>query len=308
MNASLMFVISNYYTIGFLSVQLSSKIIFQSVALSLTTTLLIIQANNSSSGGFMKQLYLLLVLSLLTPICLAQPELKGNPIELRQFLSKEQIVTLSAQAEERAYSDQAIIGLIVTTEKKLLSDSITSNRTLREILTQDLIKAGIEKEKIKSSKFSSSPQYGWFGKNPTSFEVVNRLSITINEEKHLEIIAKLTDQYEQIVLGNTEFKHSEEEKYRQLVKEKALQKILKQKELYESRLDVSLTTVGFSDSQIYAQPTRGASVIEEIVVAGTRRSQSDSYVSSVKQRSVKGTTSFDEVKYQANISVRFKID
>ena len=59
---------------------------------------------------------------------LAEPELKGSPDVLRQFLHpSENIVTLSAEAEEKAYSDRAIISLVVTSLDEQLSASISKN-------------------------------------------------------------------------------------------------------------------------------------------------------------------------------------
>ena len=72
---------------------------------------------------------ILLLVSLLTASFAlhAQPELKGSPEELRHFLHpSERIVSLHGQAEEKAYSDRAIISLVITTEDKLLSNSIAS--------------------------------------------------------------------------------------------------------------------------------------------------------------------------------------
>ena len=83
------------------------------------------------------------------------------------------------KAEEKAYSDRAIISLVITSEDKQLSTSISNNIALRESISQQLVTAGINPDHIKSSKFSTSPQYGWFGKKPDSYKVVNRMAVTI---------------------------------------------------------------------------------------------------------------------------------
>ena len=63
------------------------------------------------------------LLLLLLPVAAhSQPELKGSPEELRHFLHPtERTVSIQGQAEEKAYSDQAIISLVITTEDRLLS-------------------------------------------------------------------------------------------------------------------------------------------------------------------------------------------
>jgi uncharacterized protein YggE len=101
----------------------------------------------------------------------AQPELKGSPNDLRQFLyPSEKIVTLRAEAEKKAYSDKAIISLVITSEDQQLSTSISNNMALRESISKQLVTAGINPEYIKSSKFSTSPQYVWFGKKPIAIK------------------------------------------------------------------------------------------------------------------------------------------
>jgi len=229
----------------------------------------------------MKRLILLIGLSYFTSVCLAQPELKGSPEELRQFLVQKKIVTLHSLADERAYSDRAVVGLVVTTESKQLSKSMTENRELRKKLAEFLVASGVSLKNIKSSKFSSSPQYGWFGSAPSSYKVINRLSITINDEQHLE-----------------------------KVKTKALESILKQKELYETRLGVTLTALNIRDSSIQEQATQGAHVVDQFLQeAISTRVESSSFLSKARGRARwSKEASFDEVKYQANIAVDFKID
>ncbi|MAC68794.1 MAG: hypothetical protein CMP84_01025 [Gammaproteobacteria bacterium] len=55
---------------------------------------------------------------------------------------------------------------MVTTEARDLSQSMTANQKLRNGLIQDFIGAGISAVDINNSKFSSSPQVGFFGRDP----------------------------------------------------------------------------------------------------------------------------------------------
>ena len=167
-----------------------------------------------------------LVLCLLFPLtATAAPELKGNPEDLRGFLHpRDNIINISAEAEETAYSDQAMLNLVITTEEDKLSDSIKKNASLREQIRQTLISKAIPVNKINNSNFSSSSEYGWFGDEPDSYKVMNRIAIEINQEKQLQIIAELADQYEEAKFSATTFKHSKKEEYNQKVKQKALEK------------------------------------------------------------------------------------
>ena len=239
----------------------------------------------------------------------AQPELKGSPEELRHFLHpSERIVSLHGQAQEKAYSDTAIISLVITTEDKLLSNSIANNSSLRAFISSELTSAGIDSESIKSSKFSTSPQFGWFGKKPDSYKVVNRMAITITDESQLKTIAKVADSKKEIELSDTSFEHSKADEYKNRVKKLALEQAMKQKAFYESSLGVTLTPVGFRNSQIRFRGTQGAEMLEEIVVTANKRSMSKIQDMAYSRPAPKQPPSFDEIEYEAEIYIDFKIE
>ncbi len=256
----------------------------------------------------MKNLIILLLLCS-SSLTLATPELKGSPEELRQFLHpSERIISLHGQAQEKAYSDRAIISLVITTEDKQLSNSIAVNSSLREHITEQLTSQGIDSDSIKSSKFSTSPQYGWFGKKPDSYKVVNRMAITISDESQLKTIATVADSKAEIELSDTAFEHSKADEYKNKVKKLALEKAIKQKAYYESSLGITLTPVGFRNSQIRFRGTQGANMLEEIVVTASRRSAGKLQEMAMSRPAQKPTPSFDEIEYEAEIYVDFKIE
>ena len=236
------------------------------------------------------------------------PELKGSPQELKGFLHPyDKIVRIIGKAEETAYSDKAIISLVITTNNKLLSQAIASNSELRSRITKSLVSSGIDGISINSSKFSSSPQYGWFGTKPSSYNVVNRMAISISDEAHLQNIAAVADQYDEAEISDTAFEHTKKDEFSQKVKARALGKILKQKEFYEKSLGVILTTIGISDSAIHQRATRGAYALEEVLVSAHRLAESP--ISPPSKRPAPETEpSFDEIKYEATIAVDFKIE
>lgn len=233
------------------------------------------------------------------------PELKGTPSDLKGFLyPTAQTVLISATSNETAYTDKAIVSVVITKEAKTLSDAISSNAKLRERIVGALINKGILQANIKSSKFASSPEYGWFGKKPASFKVVNRIAVSIVSEAHLELVAKVADMYEGVELASVVFEHSKKAVLRQKVKAKALANIMEQKKHYEKALGLKLTTIGIKDHMVSAGPTNGAQVVEEVIVTGIRREKYRSSSSHAPPRE----TSFDEVNYQARLSVEFKIE
>jgi len=238
----------------------------------------------------------------------AAPEIKGSPQELKGFLyPTDHVVTINGQAEKKAYSDQAIVSLVITTKNKLLSVAISENSALRLALTRSLRDSGISAGAIKSSKFSSSPQYGWLGKKPSSFQVVNRMAVTIEQEAHLNEIAKAADKYQEIELSDTAFEHTKKDEFNKKVKADALAKIIEQKEFYEKSLGVKLAPIGIRDSNLRRRATRGAMMLENVMVSAVRRER-DSNSSITEFRAPKAEPSFDEIKYEANLAVDFKIE
>ena len=161
---------------------------------------------------------------------------------------------------------------------------------------------------IKSSKFSTSPQYGWFGKKPDSYKVVNRMAVTITDESQLKTIATATDSKEEVELSDITFEHSQKDAFKSRVKQLALEKVMKQKAIYESSLGVKLTPVSFRDNRLWVKGTQGAQMLEEVVVTASKRNRSykDSaadFAQSVAPSSVE--SSFDEIVYTAEIFVDF---
>ena len=238
---------------------------------------------------------------------LAAPELKGSPDELRQFLHpKQNVMSISAEAEIRAYTDTAIVSVIVTTEQKKLSDAIAENAKLRRTLATEWRAQGIAEKNMKSSEFSSSAQYGWFGDDPKSFNVVNRMAITISNGDDLEKIAKLADQYKEVTIGTTEFEHSKKEDSALAVKKQAMTKILAQKAYYEESLGVTLRAVNVHENWLRTGGSQGAEDIEALMVTRARSEKRDSF-SSMELSQKRAPTSFDEVKYATKLTVAFEV-
>lgn len=236
----------------------------------------------------------------------AQTELKGSPEDLRSFLHPQsQIVTLNDTAEKTAYSDKAVIHLVITSEAKNLSESLILNNGVRENVTKDLISKGINSKDIKSSKFTSTPQYGLFGKKPSTYKVINRISVSVFEEKNLRNVAQVADAYSEVELAKTEFEHTQKTTFELQVKEDVLNKINNQKNYYEKSLGVQLIPVAFRDSRVHKMPTAGASAVadvEEVIVTGLRSSSVSKY-----QAPEPAEPSFDEVIYKAELSVDYKV-
>jgi uncharacterized protein YggE len=254
--------------------------------------------------GNMKKIIVLLSIVMSFPAFAAEPEIKGSPDDVGRFLQQlENIVTISGAATEKAYSDRAIISLIVTTEDKLLSRAIQLNTELREMVSKKLMENGLTKENIKSSKFSLSPEYGWFGSKPNSYKVINRMSITISDEGHLKSIADISDANKEIDFGDTVFEHSKKDELESKVRMKAISDVYNKKTFYEEKLNVQLVPVGFNEDYVGQGGTQGAFLLNETVVNASK--VADSY--SVSRNAKFEDSSFDEILYEAGISVQFKL-
>ena len=143
-------------------------------------------------------------------VSMAQPQLSGTPDELRGFLfPRANMVNINGEGELTAYKDVARISLLITTEERSLNQAMAVNQELRLGLIEEFIAAGIADNDINNSKFSSSPQFGLFGRNPSSFEVSARLEISVNNEEHLQLLAAAADNNDEVEFERTEFEHTE---------------------------------------------------------------------------------------------------
>lgn len=254
----------------------------------------------------MKRFFCCFAVSLLSFQAVAAPEVKGNPEELRSFLHpRERTVTLNGEAEEKAHTDKAIVSLVVTTEAKQMAAALSANTQLRNSLKEKLVAQGIKSEDVKNATFSSTPEYGWFGKKPDSYKVVNRVTVVLFDEKHMQAAAQLADQSDEIEISSTEFEHSTKAEAELSVRRKAVKKILQQKAFYEKSLGVALVPVSFHEGNVGFRATDGA----ERVRRTTKSKDAIASMSTLQREpdSAPKASSFDEIVYTAHLSVEYKI-
>jgi len=238
---------------------------------------------------------------------LAQAQLSGTPDELREFLHpRPNTVNINGEGELTAYKDTAKVSLMVTSDERSLSVAMESNQALRLELIQEFVAAGISTDAINNSKFSSSPQFGLFGRNPNSFEVTARMEIEISSEEHLQLLAAAADKHDEVNFESTAFEHSAEDAFEDQVREMALQDVMAQKAYYESSLGLQLKAVNFFYGGI-RQMSRAmprAMMTQELAMDANSRGA----VSSLAVSAAPAVApTFDEVEYQTNINVVFEI-
>ncbi len=226
-------------------------------------------------------------------------ELTGTPEELKAFLqSQVRTIVLRDEAEEIGSNDIAKITLVIRTSERDLSRSLDANNRKREAVARQLRELGLEQDDIKSSRYSASPQYGWFGSKPSSYEVVNTLVASVNGPELFQGVAAIADNDDDVSFGGVEFEHSEKEQFEKRVRDKAVEKILEQASYFEGKLGLKLTAVNFSYGEVFhgSQPRR--QMIEEIVMTGSRTD------TSAKAMQV---PDFDEVTYRTSVAVTFEV-
>ncbi|MBN8279153.1 MAG: SIMPL domain-containing protein [Gammaproteobacteria bacterium] len=229
---------------------------------------------------------------------LADPQLRGTPGELRDFLqSSSRYVTLDDEATETAVSDRAIIELSVTTENRSLSAALDANRGIRARVMADLQAAGIPAASIKTAEFSTSPEYGLFRSKPSSFDVVNAVSVTVTDETQFRAAAGLVDRYKEVQLSDTRFEHSGKDKTQERVRKAALDKVMASRRFFEEELGLKLRPVAFGTSGSGG----GTNAVEEIVVTARMKEVTLSSVA------VELPDGFDEIEYRAKVSVTFEV-
>ena len=127
----------------------------------------------------------------------AQTELRGipgPPLELAAKLSEmAKVVTISAEAKLPVAADRAHVKLLVVTEGKSLNEALEKNQSQRDSVRAALVKAGIPDDRIKSSKFSSTPERGWLSGKVKNYKVENQVVVTVDSEKQFQAIAAQID-------------------------------------------------------------------------------------------------------------------
>lgn len=200
----------------------------------------------------MKKLIFVITLSTLASVAIAAPELSGSPQELSSYLiDQRKIVVINANAEKKLEADQAEVAVIVKTEERSLDKALSSNEKIRESIRNTLQQTGISPDDIKSSKFSSTPSYGWFKEKPKSYEISNEMKVTIINESQLRAIAKIVDAESEVFLGTTEFKDSKKEHHELSTLEMALEKVNAKKTLYEKQLNIALQPMRVINQHVY---------------------------------------------------------
>lgn len=186
----------------------------------------------------------------LLPVCVqAEPEMKGTPDELTRYLSSlPKEVTLSGESTLEVQDESGIVTIGIKTESPQLENSLLSNQQLRNKIITQLGSSGIPQDRIKGTKFSSTPEYGFLGKKPNNYIVENILKITVENENELQKVAGIVDNYKDVYYQGIELKEKNRDGIKSQLLNMALANAKQKQKIYEKELGVILKPINFDEN------------------------------------------------------------
>ncbi len=249
----------------------------------------------------------------------AEPEIKGSPAELSQYLQGvPKTVAIAGEAELRVPADQAVVTLKVTTENKSLHEALRLNQEVRTKLIGYLKSHNMPAERVHASKFSSTPRFGLFGEKAKSYKVENLVRITVEDEHEFQLTASTVDQFSEVQFVAADFEVKDKEAMKAKAMAKACDNANKRKGLIEEKLGVSLKASGFSNGPVLqtmnsenARRYYGSSASFK----GIARSADQTITSGLSLEQTAGVadagedmSSFGELIYTAGVTIEYRVE
>jgi uncharacterized protein YggE len=183
-----------------------------------------------------------------TPVW-AEPEIKGAPAELANYLAGQQVqASIVGEAEVKVPADLAVVTLRLTSEHKSLREASQANHQLRAALTTYLTENGVGADRIRSAKFSSTPRTGSWTDKVKSYKIESQLEVTVHDDKEFQTAAGSVDKWSDVTYAGVKFEHSEKDAMRLKAIGQACDKAMARKKTYEEKLGVKLSVKRFSES------------------------------------------------------------
>lgn len=235
-----------------------------------------------------------------TPAMLrAEPELKGSPTELAQFINGiPKTVLVTGESEVRIPASRAVVNLSVITESKSLQEALRINNEVRARITTDLRQQGIPQERIQTSRFSSTPKFGLWGDKAKSYRVENTMRISVQDEKEFRNVAKVIDNYAEANYAGVEFEYTDQESSKAKAISQACDNAESRKKIYEAHLGVKLSPARFSEG----------AVAEKESAPQARKVEYDSYSRLSSAPIQESTSSFGEMVFSAKVTVEYQVE
>ena len=196
----------------------------------------------------MRKITLFLFLLLLPSFAQAEPEIKGTPDELTTYISSlPREVTLTGEAKLEIPSESGVVTIGIKTEDLQLKSSLLKNQSIRNEIITKLKNSGIKEDKIKGTTFSSTPEYGLFGKKPNNYVVENILKITIDKEKELQDVAGIVDTHKEVFYQGISLKEKDKAYIKSQLLNMAVSNARARQKVYETELGITLKPISFQE-------------------------------------------------------------
>lgn len=235
----------------------------------------------------------------------AEPEIKGTPAELAQYINGvPKTVTVTGEAEVRVPAHRAVVSLRVTTENHSLQEAFRLNLEVRGKITEALKKQGISADRIQPSKFSSTPRFGMFSDKAKSYRVENVVRVTVLDENEFQAAAGTVDAYPEVQYGGVEFEYADKEVLKQQAVAKAIDNAKERAKAYEDKLTLKLTPVSFGEgipvetNAAAANYANGSYFGKSAEMVVTERAPSETEES---------VSSFGELLYTATVNIEYSV-
>jgi len=255
-----------------------------------------------------------LSLLLVTQAFAAEPELKGTPSELSQYLANlPRTVTIIGEAEVRVPADQALVSLKVTAESKSLQEALHNNQDTRSKVVAYLKSKGLPAERVHASRFSSTPKYGWLSDKAKSYRVDNIVRITVQDESEFQAVAGAVDNWSNVQFQGVEFQHRDKEASKAKALAESCENANQRKTLLEQKLGVTLQARRFSGQKVLQNAgandirKRYGSYAADAELASGVRNKAPMEVTNFPQAD-EDVSSFGELVFTAEVSVEYAVE
>jgi uncharacterized protein YggE len=240
----------------------------------------------------------------------AEPELKGTPAELQRFLrTSSHSVTLVGHAKRTVQADVGHVTVLVHSQARELAAAMTAAGQRREAFIRSIQRGGIDAKAIRAAKFASSPQFSWFGKTPSSYDISNEITVDVADERQMIAVASAAAESADSSVGAIAFEYSKQDELQEDVRRAAFDDALAKKSFYEQRLGATLKPTSFEFSDMSAHATAASAEFEDVVVSGARRNAlAMPAQTSLPSMAPPPPPSFGEREYEVSASVSFEIE
>ena len=242
---------------------------------------------------------------------LAGPQLSGTADELAAHLrSIPGQVSLTGDAEMKVEADRAEVVVIVRNSDRLFKNALIQSQQVRSDIVAVLEKSGIPGDRIRMSRFSSTPTQGHFTAKVKSYEIESRVTIEVTSEKELQAVAAVIDEKEGVSLLSLTFSNSQKDKHKADVLNQALAKVRNLQGIYEKELGVMMVpkAVGSQPVAVSRNLPRRAYAGKEM--SGLSQALDSSEVTMTLHalaQSEPDISQFDQVVYTATVTVTFDV-